>query len=291
MKILLVAKHSKYEWERKKFNLTHEELVKKYNKEHANLDAIMLAYEHQVKVRDQFKAVFKSAKFLMMHEAEKPLSSDIDLVIVLGGDNSFTNISHYVGSVPILGVNSDPRHSTGYLLNWSTGTPEDVNKLAEKLYCHQFIIEDWTRLQAKVDGKVITPATSEYFFGETQRNHMSRHVLEWRGKSYEQKCSGVIVATGAGSTGWFRSTQHGGAHVWEPRDKHCALVVTEMYSSAPMFSGMTFFDPNDKIVLHSLNDDGGIVSVDSWDEFPFHRGTTVELEVGEPLKVLVPDEK
>jgi len=138
-----------------------------------------------------------------------------------------------------------------------------------------------------VDGKPITPATSEYFFGETKRNYMSRHVMEINGKSYEQKCSGIIIATGAGSTGWYKSAT-GQQYSLDPSNQLGAVAITEMYSSVPEFPMSPFyFKPGEKIILHSLNDDQGTVSVDSWDEFSFLRGSTAEITIGEPLNVVV----
>ncbi|MBR9703304.1 hypothetical protein GOV10_04660, partial [Candidatus Woesearchaeota archaeon] len=52
MKKLVVVKHSKYEWERKTLNLSHDELMHKYQAERANLGAILQGHEQQLRVRE-----------------------------------------------------------------------------------------------------------------------------------------------------------------------------------------------------------------------------------------------
>lgn len=50
-------------------------------------------------------------------------------------------------------------------------------------------------------------AFNDFFVG--QRTHVSaRYSLTWRERTEEQSSSGVLVSTGAGSTGWLSSTQN-----------------------------------------------------------------------------------
>jgi len=296
MNILVVAKHSKYEWERKCFGLSHEQLVAKYSKEHANLDAILCSHEKQVNVRECLANTLPSSELIMMDSLQAArglkgieLRSDINMVLVLGGDNSFTCVSHLIGDLPILGINSDPERSVGCLTRWSIGDEEDIFNLVEAIDFEDFVIEPWTRLEATIDGQKVTPATSEYFFGERQRNHMSRHVIVYKGKEYEQKCSGIIFATGAGSTGWYASSSS--RPPWSPGDKFCGFAVTEMYSTTP--NGVSaptaeYIAPGEEVTLYSLNDNEGLLSIDSWEEHEFCRGSEARISIGKPLNVVVP---
>lgn len=55
-------------------------------------------------------------------------------------------------------------------------------------------------------------AVNDLFIG--QRSHVSaRYRLRFRGRTEDQSSSGIIVSTGAGSTGWFRSIITGAAGV------------------------------------------------------------------------------
>lgn len=287
MKKLVIFKHSKYEWERKTLNLSHEELIGKYGNEDANVDAIIQAHDHQLSVRNFMMRYLCNATFKMMDEINKPINQKFDLVIIVGGDNSFTKVSHYVGGTPVLGVNSDPSRSNGCMLRWSMKDENDAIEFSKMLDLHNFDVEEWPRIETTLDGKLITPATSEYYFGERLRNRMSRHILIYDGIEEEQKCSGIIVATGAGSTGWYKSIRR--HNTWRTTDSRADFVVSEPYSGT-MFNGHIV--PGKDIIIKSLNDDGGMVGVDSWQEFPFPRGAKARVTIGEkPLLVISPTQE
>jgi len=287
MKKLVVSKRSKYEWERKTLNLSHDELINKYQKERANLDAILQGHDSQLIIREHAEHFVTNADFCMMDEVTSDKIEGHDLVVVLGGDNSFTKISHYVGDTPIIGVNSDPDRSVGCLTGWSMHDEHDVMDFIEMLDFHEYEIEEWPRLEATLDGTIIVSATSEYYFGERIRNKMSRHVLIYGGKEYEQKCSGIIIATGAGSTGWYHSIK-GDNSVWAPTVDSAGFVVSEPYNPQEGGCCEGELPRGEEIVLYSLNDDDGLASADSWDNFPFTRGTEARIYVGRPLNVLIP---
>ena len=290
MVLLLVNKHSKYEWEKEKFNLSHDEIVKKYSKERANVDAILMSHDKQLEVRNMVKEFIPNTDMCFMSEAPKFLSnSNYDLVIVLGGDNSFTYVSHHIKDTPILGVNSDPDRSVGCLTKFSIKNADDVIDLATMIDFNEFDIEKWTRLEAFIDGEQIVSASNEYYFGERMANKMSRHVLVYDGKEYEQKCSGILIATGAGSTGWYGSAMSPvSCSSFSPTKNMGSFVVREPYS----LGGSTFhygkLNSGEEIILYSLNDDDGMVSVDSWEEFPFTRGSEARIHLGRPLNVIIP---
>jgi NAD kinase len=295
-KILVVTKHSKYEWERKKFNLSHDELVNKYKSEHANLDAILNAHDYQFKVRELLTEVIPNSHSVMMDTLDGPISG-YDIVIALGGDNSFTNISHYVGDIPILGINSDPERSVGHLTSYAIKDRQSVFDLCEILDFNEFEIEEWSKLEATVNGKLITPATSEYFFGERQRNMMSRHIMIVEGLEFEIKCSGIIIAAPAGFSGWFNSVTPKYYNKDRKRtEKIAGYVNTEVYNLASQFKShqnkpfpvFGFFKPGTEIILRSLNDGEGMVSVDSWEEYEFSRGSEARVYIGNTLKVIQP---
>ena len=131
MKTLIVVKHSKYEWERLTTNISHDALVAKYTNECANLEAIMRGHEKQIRTREVFKIAFHDAVTCFMDEISSSFDKCYDLIIVVGGDNSFTKVSHQVRSTNILGVNSDPERSSGHLLRWAIHQDEDVFEMRE----------------------------------------------------------------------------------------------------------------------------------------------------------------
>jgi NAD kinase len=291
MNILVVVKQSKLEWESITLGVTQEELVRKYSGERANLEAIMKSHYRQILTREAMHTAFPDATFAMLSDYYILNIPSYDLVIILGGDNSFTKVSHYITTTPVLGVNSDPQRGSGHLLNWSINDPLDATALKALLDDGDYKIEDWTRLEATVDCVPILDATSEYFLGERMRDKMSRHVVEYRGKSYEQKCSGLLVATGVGSTGWYKSALWPSCS-WDKCMVRAKFGATEVFGvTGGLMSGMDIHElsSSEELVVHSLNDDDGCVSVDAWDHYDFHRGSTARITIGRPLKVVVPN--
>lgn len=291
MNILIVAKESKYEWEKIKFGLSHENLLYKYSREHANLDAILKAHEQQLWVRQSVENAMPDATMCLMGDAEavlKDQSIKYDIVINLGGDNSFTYVGLWLTDTPILGVNSDPERSVGCLTRWAIHDTQSIYDMIEMLEFGEFQVQPWARLHATIDDNPILPASNEYYFGEMEANKMSRHVLVHKGKEYEQKCSGILFSTGAGSTGWYSSIR-GKQAAFDPTWNIGAFVVREPYNpvSGGCYAGE--IAEGEEIVLYSLNDDGGIVSIDSWKEEKFVRGSEAHIYLGSPLNVIVPD--
>lgn len=290
MNILIVAKQSKVEYEQSKFGLSYGGLVAKYRAEHADLGAILESHERQVVCRQRLRELLPDADLLLMDALTAPVE-DYEMVISFGGDNCFTYTSHYVGRIPLVGMNSDPAKSTGALCAWSSRDLEDA---VARITRGDYAIEGWPLLEAEIDGTPIAKATSEYFFGERLRKDMSRHVLAYRGKEYEQKSSGLIVATGAGSTGWYHSSNRHAypeGNTFPKTERKAAFVVTEPFrwQTRPddVFAGDVL--PGEELVLHSLNDGEGYAIADSWDEYDFSRGKEARIRLSaDSLNVVVP---
>ena len=290
MKILIVTKQSKLEYESVKFGLSQEEIIRKYKFEHANLDAIVTSHTCQVESRRKLISLFSTAEMQSMCSLTSPIKG-YDLVISFGGDNSFTYTSHFVNNCPIIGINSDPLRSTGALCEWSA---KDLEKTASDIINERYEVKEWTRLAATINTEKIMNATSEYFFGERGRKEMTRHVMVYRGKEYDQKCSGIIIATGAGSTGWYHSANmhvFPEGNIFSKTEQKAAFIITEPYRYArredDVFAGDLL--PGEEIILHSLSDSEGYASSDSWEEYSFTRGKTAKIAISsEPLRVVVP---
>jgi len=295
MKTLIVTKHSKYEYEIEKFKLTHDELVAKYSKEHANLDAIINSHDAQITARKKLQELMPSATLMRMHDLKEQIT-DYDMIISFGGDNSFTYISHYVGNIPLAGINADPARSLGALCGWSS---QNLEQTIKNITDGTHAIQTWPLLSATVDDKIITPALSEYLFAEEKAKDMSRQVIVYRGKEYEQKGGGILAATGAGSTGWYSSVRHYLAQSIPPYKKtenSGVFIVRE-----PFFSNNKSVEeqqqvllnatllPDEELHIYSLHDSHGIVTSDCWEDFDFNRGSKAVVKIGEKvLHTIVP---
>ncbi len=297
MKILVIAKQTKLEWDAMNRRKTEREVIEEYKREGANWEAIVASHKHQNEMRANFSDVIQPLELLDVGDFARHhkyfLKEKWDLVISLGGDNSFTRVSHFLTDTPLLGVTVDPARSHGALNSEKVSSLEDIQRIAQCLK-GGFSVEEWTRIECELNGKKQLPlATSEIFLGERLRKNMSRHIVEDRYNNVEQKCSGLIVATGAGSTGWMKSAK------WQARpylfmppsrvDRFLNWYTTELFNRKSESEGYGWISAtpasgSHELKLTSLNDDG-IISIDSWEEKKFNRGAVAKIRIGKPLKV------
>ena len=209
-----------------------------------------------------------------------------DLIIAYGGDGHFSYVSHFVDGKLILGINSDPITSEGVMTMF---TVKNFENNLDKIKKGDFETEEWTRLEIKRNGKKIGLATSDVYLGEKDRKFMSRHTLKYRNKKEEQKCSGIILTTGVGSTGWYTSaSRYLKLNSFSRTAKFGKFLVTEPFkgrlNESSMLTGTLNF--GEEIIISSLNNTKGIVTIDSNDEYEFNRGTKVTISIGKPLRVV-----
>jgi len=291
MNILLVAKRPKFDYEQSLLGLSNDDMIAKYQNEGANWEKILSSRARQLCAKSDLEREL-GIKGINLNEFNAlNLSQDRpDLLLVLGGDESFKAVAARSKDIPVVGINSDPQTSVGFLTKWDVATQERVNNLVDAIQNQKYNIEEWTRLKCNL---LSVPTISELYLGETKRKDMSRHILEYRGQKHEQKSSGLIVATGAGDTGWYNSaTNNRVDNTFKPTDPRARFLVTEPYrynkdARLPLWEGS--LEHGEDLIVHSLNDDGGLVSGDSWWEAKFSRGTTATIRLGDPAKVIIPE--
>lgn len=134
---------------------------------------------------------------------------DHDLVVTLGPDGLVVNTGKYLSGQPILAVNPDPARIDGILV------PFRVEQAAQALRAAMeggIVASDITMAQATLNDGQILYGVNDLFIG--QQTHVSaRYQLRFREAVEDQSSSGIIVSTGAGSTGWFRSIITGAVEV------------------------------------------------------------------------------
>ena len=129
------------------------------------------------------------------------LFGERDLVIALGQDGLVINIAKYLSEQPIVGVNPDPSRHDGVLLPF---TVEEAARRLRRLLEGDFDVSPITIARAVLDDGQELHGVNDIFIGP--RSHISfRCALRFGGREEQQSSSGIIVSTGCGSTGWFRS--------------------------------------------------------------------------------------
>lgn len=124
-----------------------------------------------------------------------------DLVIAIGQDGLVANVAKYVGAQPVIAINPDPERIDGVLLPFSiTQVPVAIARTLDGRARTRAVTLAEARLS---DGQRLL-AFNDLFIGA--RSHVSaRYTLALGETREQQSSSGVLVATGAGSTGWLSS--------------------------------------------------------------------------------------
>jgi hypothetical protein len=132
-----------------------------------------------------------------------------DLIVTVGPDGPVVNTAKYLEGQPILAVNPDPFKIEGVLVPF---TAQSVAKaFAESLYT-EVATNQVTMAEALLNDGQRLLAFNDLFIGV--KSHVSaRYRIIDGDQGEDQSSSGIIVSTGAGSTGWLRSVLAGASRV------------------------------------------------------------------------------
>jgi hypothetical protein len=132
-----------------------------------------------------------------------------DLAVTLGPDGLVVNAAKYLREQPLLAFNPDPARMDGVLIPFAAEQAARWLPVALEGKLPRRLI---TMAIARLDDGQTLYAVNDLFVG--QRTHVSaRYQLRYHDKVEVQSSSGIIVSTGAGSTGWLRSILTGAAGV------------------------------------------------------------------------------
>ncbi len=128
-----------------------------------------------------------------------------DIVVALGQDGLVANTMKYLHGQPLLGVNPEPGRWDGVLLPFQ---PEGLHMLLPEVAQNRRATKAVTMAQARLSDGQVLRAVNDLFIGP--RSHSSAlYDIQWGERQESQSSSGVIVATGLGSTAWLRSVVTG----------------------------------------------------------------------------------
>jgi NAD+ kinase len=199
------------------------------------------------------------------------------MVITVGGDGTLLAASHKVpAGIPILGVNSDPKTSIGYLC--AAHADNFNNWMRDKNF--RGFIKKVTRLEVVLDGRVLSSRVlNEALFSHACPAAMTKFLL---GKD-RYGCSGIWVGTGAGSTGALRSA--GGIN-YPPECKDLQAIIREPYR-APGDTPIRFLEGRRFKLISKISD--GVLYLDGpFLKFPVSYQQRVDFKVStEPLSMVL----
>ncbi|MBF0320088.1 MAG: NAD(+)/NADH kinase [Nitrospirae bacterium] len=166
-----------------------------YEAEHdtyyASLDTVQTSLSRVIKTKTVERAFLPNYLF-----------SDKDVVVVVGQDGLVANTAKYAMGLPIIGINPDGARYDGVLLPFQ---PNGFLKILETVATGRgYPFKDVAMAEATLSDGQRLIAFNDLFIGAV--SHVSaRYSISQGALREEQSSSGVIVSTGAGSTGWLSS--------------------------------------------------------------------------------------
>jgi NAD kinase len=198
-----------------------------------------------------------------------------DLVVTIGQDGLVVNTAKYLDRQPIVAVNPDPARIDGVLLPFRVqDAPEAVLKAMQGRAALRHVAMAEASLN---DGQRLF-AFNDLFIGV--RTHTSaRYRITFGERTEPQSSSGIIVSTGAGSTGWLSSTFNMAAGIvglleghkrslkplqltWE--DEQLVFIVREPFVSKTSQAGIVagVIGADKELLLESLTPENGTIFSD-----------------------------
>lgn len=219
-----------------------------------------------------------------------------DLVVVIGPDGLVINAAKYLTHEPILALNPDPARVDGILVPFSAAEgPLWIERALEG----RVRLKRLSMAKAELaDGQTLY-AANDLFIGA--RTHVSaRYRLELGGAAENQSSSGLIVSTGAGSTGWLSSVLNGAAAVsgkpvkplrlaWDSDE--LVFAVREPFASKTSAATMAFgrVEPGAALTVESQMPENGVIFSDGIeaDYLAFNSGAVATIRLAEKKASLV----
>lgn len=191
-----------------------QELVVKYNTmeqakfyiEHLGADFSDYIREDKIYQQAVLRALQTAEKYARIQRIDRDFLPDMifgkgDIVVAIGQDGLVANVMKYLDGQPLIGVNPDTARWDGVLLPFEAGQLEQI---LLKVIGGNYQSKEVTMAQASTQDGQKMLAVNDLFVG--QRTHISaRYDITWNGQREYQSSSGIIVSTGLGSSGWYKS--------------------------------------------------------------------------------------
>lgn len=219
------------------------------------------------------------------------LFTEKDLIVALGQDGLVANTAKYVGAQPVVAVNPDPKRFDGVLLPF---LPANARAAVHGVIEGKAKVREVTMAEAKLNDGQRLLAFNDLYLGS--RTHVSsRYKLRWRGQTEPHSSSGILVSTGAGSTGWMSSVFNMAASVtklaggtpvpglkmdWE--DPRLLFAVREPFASK--HSGVSLvagrIEAGEALMIESTMPSGGAIFSDGVeaDYLAFNSGAIATIQ-------------
>ena len=292
-----------------------EELVARFNTrdqarfyiEHAGADFSAYQAEHDAYRRAVERLLAKISALARVQVIERAflpnfIFTDQDLVVTIGQDGLVVNTAKYLDGQPVVAINPDPARIDGVLLPFSVpAAPQVIVKVMQG----RAAVRRITMAEARLNDGQRMLAFNDLFIGV--KSHTSaRYRLTFGEQSEPQSSSGIIVSTGAGSTGWLSSMFNMAssvahlldekAHGPEPlqlgwEEERLVFIVREPFVSKTSQAGIAtgIITPQRELWLESHTPENGVIFSDGVeaDYAAFNSGAIVRVGIAQKKTHLV----
>ncbi len=271
-KIVIVTRKTRLEGLIQRFNTASQ--ARFYNKQ-AGVDFDDYQNEHDAYQRALEKVRMETNLGLKSHFLDRDLVptylfAPTDIVVALGQDGLVANTAKYIGNQPLIGVNPEPARFDGVLLPF---TADRLAPAIDRVLNKTAKYREVTLAEAKLSDGQRLLAFNDLFIGA--KSHVSaRYKITYANRTENQSSSGILVSTGAGSTGWLSSMFNMAAGLtgsktpvsprfdWESPE--LSFVVREPFASQYSQAGIVCgkLAPRATIQLESSMPLGGVIFSD-----------------------------
>ncbi len=256
-------------------------------------ETIRESHRNQKDFETMLAVIVRELDLPMMFVSEKIMDKiDVrkhDLVMTCGGDGMFLQAAQRFEQSLLIGCNSDrsedpKKGSVGALTFIHKG---NLQQSLLKLKMGEFHIEAWRRLYALVNGRKLSfLAVNDIFFGPTEPDMTCSFTLSFRQKKESFSSSGLIVATGTGSTAWYHNA--GGTPFSKDLNGFGFIVREPNLKRTPAFVSQIISDDSELVI--EPHRDGYFVSCDSRQETRHYVNVTDVVRIGlskeKPVRVV-----
>ncbi len=227
--------------------------------------------------------------------------AETDLVVVVGQDGLVANTAKYVGNNPIFAINPDLKRNNGVLLPFNI---HNYEKKLDHVLRAKVAIKHVTMAEARLNDGQRLLAFNDFFVGKS--NHTSaRYKITFEQQTEQHSSSGLIISTGAGSTGWlssvlnelsglnsyFGGAKQGFSHQMNMDDNNLCFIVREPFQSPHTSTRIVAgtIDVDKQLNLESQMPENGVIFSDGVleDYLEFNSGKIVSIGVSDQKAQLI----
>ena len=229
-RVLVVYKKSAYQTNvRERKNARFVELLARKD---ASVARLVEAHDdHQATLEEAHTALDAiGARASFRFRGDEGLVEDVDLVVTIGGDGTLLWAARWVGTgTPVVAINSAPRDSVGH---FCAGKKGRVRETIASALSGELRKTELARMKVELDGEIVTRRVlNDMLFAHHSPAATTRYLLtleprRGKGRTEEQKSSGVWIGPAAGSTAAQLSA---GGRVLPVASKKLQFVVREPY--------------------------------------------------------------